>query len=127
MENESWLMLGILIIGLISLIGFFVTKTKGFGRFATSTLLIILVFIISSLMFSAGKFDAQVMANIIFSVIGFAGGLFTGKEKSNNNSKKKPNRVRASFSPALPSPPCVRLRTGRFISHLDNGTSPTVL
>jgi len=89
MENESWLMLGILIIGLISLIGFFVTKTKGFGRFATSTLLMILVFIISSLMFSAGKFDAQVMANIVFSVIGFAGGLFTGKEKSSNNSETK--------------------------------------
>ncbi len=27
----------------------------------------------------------------------------------------------------LPTLPCMRVRTGRFISHLDNGTSPTVL
>jgi hypothetical protein len=32
------------------------------------------------------------------------------------------NRVRASFSPALPTPPCVRLRTGRFIALMNNGT-----
>jgi len=29
------------------------------------------------------------------------------------------NRVRASFSLALPTPPCMRLRTGRFISHYE--------
>jgi len=37
------------------------------------------------------------------------------------------NRVRASFSLTLPTPPCVRLRTGRFISIiLDNETLTTV-
>jgi len=82
MTNETWLMLGILIVGLASLVGFFVTKTKGYGRFAASTLLILIVVIISSLMYSAEKLDSQIMANILFAVIGFAGGLFTGKENS---------------------------------------------
>jgi NAD(P)H-nitrite reductase large subunit len=31
---------------------------------------------------------------------------------------KTVNRVRASFSPALPTLPCIQLRTGRFISHV---------
>ncbi len=81
MTSEEWLMLGIFTVGLASLIGFFVTKTKGFGRFATSTFLILVALIVSSLMFSAGKFDGQLMANIIFAVIGFAGGLFTSNEQ----------------------------------------------
>ncbi len=37
------------------------------------------------------------------------------------------NRVRASFSLTLPTPPLMRLRKGRFISHLDNGTMTTYL
>ncbi len=37
------------------------------------------------------------------------------------------NRVRASFSPALLTPPCMRLRTGRFIAIMNNGTLPIAL
>ena len=83
MSNEHWLMLAIFITGIISLLGFFKTKTPGFGRFATSTFLILIVIIFSSLMFTSGKIESETMANIIFAVIGFAGGLFTGKEKPN--------------------------------------------
>jgi len=84
MTNESWLMLSVFIIGAASLIGFFVTKTKGFGRYATSTFLILVVLVIASLLYSAGKLETQVIANILFAVIGFAGGLFTGKEQNTN-------------------------------------------
>lgn len=80
MDTNAWLLLSVFVIGLISLIGFFVTKTKGFGRFATSTFLLLLVVIVSGLLYAAGKLDAQVLANIFFAVIGFAGGLFTSKE-----------------------------------------------
>jgi len=59
---------------------FFKTKTPGFGRFTTSTLLIILVVTITALLFAGGKLDCQVMANVIFAAIGFASGLFTGRE-----------------------------------------------
>lgn len=91
MTQESWLMLGVFIIGLAALVGFFMTKTKGYGRFSTSTFLIILAVVISALLYSAGKLEGQVMANLFFAVIGFAGGLFTGNEKpsnlTNNNGK----------------------------------------
>lgn len=86
MTQELWLMLGVFIIGFIALIGFFKTKTPGYGRFATSTFLILLAVIISALLYAAGKMDGESMANILFAVIGFAGGLFTGKEQSNTDN-----------------------------------------
>lgn len=89
---DTWLLLGVFVVGIASLIGFFVTKTKGYGRFATSTFLILVVIIVSSLMYSAGKLDGQIMANILFAVIGFAGGLFTGKDNGQCNYEKTPNK-----------------------------------
>ena len=77
MDMNSWLLLSVFVLGMASLIGFFVTKSKGFGRFATSTFLLLLVAVLSALLFAAGKLDGQVLANIFFAVIGFAGGLFT--------------------------------------------------
>ncbi len=82
MTIESWLFLAIFSVGLVSLIGFFITKTKGFGRFATSTFLILVTLIIAALIYSSGKLESQIMANILFAVIGFAGGLFTGKDSA---------------------------------------------
>lgn len=73
------MMISVFVIGLIAIVGFFVTKTKGFGRYATSTLLMLLVLLISSLLYSAGKLSDQTMGNILFAVTGFAGGLFTSK------------------------------------------------
>lgn len=65
------------------MIGFFATKKEGFGRFATSTLLILIVVIISSLLYASGKLNENMIGNIIFAVIGFAGGLFTSKNNDN--------------------------------------------
>ena len=79
MENNILIYL-ITLIGLVALIGFFITKTDGFGRFTTSTFLIIFVVIIASLLYSSNKLDSQIMANILFAVFGFAGGLFTNKD-----------------------------------------------
>jgi len=86
MDTTAWLLLAVFIIGFAALIGFFVTKTKGFGRFATSTFLLLLVVIVSALLYAAGKLDGQVLANIFFAVIGFAGGLFTAKEAEAPNT-----------------------------------------
>ncbi len=85
MEITTWLLLSIFVVGIVALIGFFVTKTKGFGRFVTSSFLLLLVVIMSSLLYAADKLDGQVLANIFFAVIGFAGGLFTGKESGSSN------------------------------------------
>jgi len=75
MDITAWLLLAVFfVVGLVALIGFFYTKTKGFGRFATSTFLSVLVVVVSALLYAAGKLKGEVLANIFFAVIGFAGG-----------------------------------------------------
>lgn len=93
MESNHWLTLAIFIVGLIALIGFLFTKTKGFGPYATSTLLLILVLVVASLLYSNGKLSDQVLANLLFAIIGFAGGLFTcrGSAECGNSEPKKAN------------------------------------
>lgn len=76
---DKWLFFSVLVVGAGSILGFFLTKTKGFGRFTTSVLLILLIVTISSLFYSAGKLDGHIIANVLFAVFGFAGGLFTSK------------------------------------------------
>ena len=71
----------------VALIGFFKTKTKGFGRFSTSVFLILLVVVIAALLYAGGKLEGQVMANVLFAVFGFAGGLFTSKDGSEANTQ----------------------------------------
>jgi uncharacterized membrane protein YoaK (UPF0700 family) len=89
--DSNTIVLGIIgVIGLVSLVGFFKTKTKGFGRFATSALLMLLVILITSLLFAAGKLEAPVLVNIFFAVIGFAGGLFTTIEQSAKEAAPTP-------------------------------------
>ena len=80
MTTTVWLMMAIFILGAGSLIGFFKTKTEGFGRFSTSVFLILLVVIMAALLYAGGKLEGQVMANVLFAVFGFAGGLFTSKD-----------------------------------------------
>lgn len=78
--DDWWLMLGVFLLGASALIGFFVTKTKGFGRFSSSVLLIIIVLILTSLLYVGGKLEGGVVVNVLFAVLGFAGGLFTGRD-----------------------------------------------
>lgn len=75
MNMEHWLIITIFLLGAGSLFGFFRTKTEGFG---TSAFLIILVITISALLYSAGKLEGRVMANVLFAVVGFAFGLGAG-------------------------------------------------
>lgn len=87
MTTNDWLIIAILVTALVALVGFFLTKSNGFGRFSTSTLLLLLVVAVSSLLFASGKMEGTVVANILFAVIGFAGGLFTAKDETNPANK----------------------------------------
>lgn len=82
MAMQNWLLLGVFGLGAISLVGFFKTKKSGFGKYTTSALLLILVLTISSALYIGGGLQADVMANVFFALVGFAGGLFTGKDAS---------------------------------------------
>lgn len=79
MDINVWLLLAIFVVGMVGLGGFLRTKKQGFGPFNTSTLLLLLVVIITAMLYVAGKCEPQMISNIFFAVVGFAGGLFTQK------------------------------------------------
>lgn len=89
-DITAWQIIIISIIGIIAIVGFFMTKTSGFGKFTTSTCLLILTMVIAAILSLDNKIDNN-MANLLFAIIGFAGGLFTSKENSNKETDKSKN------------------------------------
>ncbi|MBA1421220.1 MAG: hypothetical protein FAF03_10375 [Epsilonproteobacteria bacterium] len=65
MDNDTLLYGAIILFGVVVLVGFFKTKKDGYGRFNTATLLMLLVFIISSLFAVKGIFDKNTIINIM--------------------------------------------------------------
>ena len=64
------------------------TKKKGFGPYNISTLLILIVVILSALLLISNKLTSAVVANILLTTIGFAGGLFAAYKSGNGNTSK---------------------------------------
>lgn len=92
MDANTWNVLSIMfILSLITIVGFFLTKTAGFGRYTTSACLLIIILFLSAFLCAIDKIEGKVLSNLFFSIIGFAGGLFTaekGKENENKNGKR---------------------------------------
>lgn len=76
---ENYIQLGVLIVFGITIIGIFCTKTKGFGKYTTSTLIFTLVLFVAAVAFVSGRVEWAPLANLLFAVAGFAGGLITAK------------------------------------------------
>ena len=62
-----------------SIFGIFKTKTAGFGRYTTSALVLTLVLFVAALAFVLGRVEWAPLANLLFAIAGFAGGLITAK------------------------------------------------
>lgn len=96
MTNELWLALGVFLLGLPVLAGILATKTPGFGRFSTSVLLLAFAVTLAALFFAFGRIEASLFANVLFAIIGFAGGLLANrKEPSNSSVQSTRGRERA--------------------------------
>ena len=63
-----------------ALVGFFGTKSEGWGRYTTSVLLLILVLFVATVGFLLGRTDSQPFLNILFAVAGYAGGVLSGEK-----------------------------------------------
>lgn len=78
-------MIGVLLIGGFALYIYYKGKTKGFGPYNTSTLLLIVALSITGLLRAGGMLEGSTVANILIAVVGFAGGLFAnGKIKDDD-------------------------------------------
>lgn len=69
----------IFIIGSGVLIGFFKTKTGGFGKYTTTTLILLVVFIFSTLLAVGNPAYLDTLENISMSVLGFIVGILVNK------------------------------------------------
>jgi hypothetical protein len=76
---ETWAFVGVGALAVITLAGFFKTKTGGFGRFTVATLLLVCAFYTAALLLVAGKIEATAFGNILFAIVGYAGGLLSAQ------------------------------------------------
>jgi hypothetical protein len=79
--KEDLLLICLTVLGGGTLIGIFITKAQGFGKYTSSLVLLTLVLTASAIALAAGKIEAPLFANIAFAVAGFAGGLVTANAK----------------------------------------------
>ena len=71
--------IGVLIVFGGTIVGIFRTKTPGFGKYTTSALLLTLILFVAAMALVQGKVEWTPMANILFAIAGFAGGLITAR------------------------------------------------
>jgi NhaP-type Na+/H+ or K+/H+ antiporter len=73
--------IAVIMISLIfagTLFGVFKTKTQGFGKYTTSTLVLVLVLFVGSISLALGKVEWQPLSSLLLAVAGYAGGLVAG-------------------------------------------------
>jgi hypothetical protein len=71
--------IGVLIVFGGTIVGIFRAKSPGFGKYITSALLLTLILFVASMALVQGKVEWTPMANILFAVAGFAGGLIAAR------------------------------------------------
>ena len=81
MDKDSIALICLSVFGSITILGILWTKTPGWGRYSTSTLILALALFIGTTLLVLGKLEGQIFANIIFAIIGYAGGLI-GKSQT---------------------------------------------
>lgn len=77
--HPLWLLGAVTIVFVVALIGIFQTKTRGFGKYTTSALVMTLVLYVAGLAYVTDKVEWEPMSNLLFAVVGFAGGLVAAK------------------------------------------------
>jgi uncharacterized protein YebE (UPF0316 family) len=80
MEKDSIALVGLTVVGLGTVAGFFYTKTAGWGKYSTSTLVLVLALFIAAILLVLGKLESSSFANVLFAIVGYGGGLIAGKK-----------------------------------------------
>jgi hypothetical protein len=81
-------LLAVTLVFSVALIGFFKTKTPGWGAYTTSILLLLLILFIAGLAFSVGQVDWPSASGLLLAIAGYAGGIVTTMDKEKSNTGK---------------------------------------
>ncbi len=71
----------VVVIFRVTLIRFFKTKLPGFGKHTSGLLVLVLVTFVGAFALSIGKIEWPSLANLLFAIAGFGGGLVSPNEK----------------------------------------------
>jgi len=82
MTTESLLIVVLALLAIVTVIGIFATKTKGFGRYSTSLVLLSSALFLGALFLAIGKIEGASFMNILFAVAGYAGGLIAPSKET---------------------------------------------
>ena len=78
--DSSTALWALTVFATVTLLGIFVTKTKGFGKYTSSLLLLVIVLFLAAFFLVLGKIEPSMFANVLFAVAGFGGGLLSAKK-----------------------------------------------
>lgn len=81
MDNFAWQVVGLTVFSVATMIGIFFTKTRGFGKYSTSVVLLSVVVFMASFFLLFGLISSQVFVNILFAIAGYAGGLINANKQ----------------------------------------------
>jgi len=81
MTTETIEVICLTALGTAVVFGIFSTKTPGWGRYSTSTLILAVALFLAADFLLIGKIEASVFLNITFAIVGYAGGLINGKRE----------------------------------------------
>ena len=99
----NWIPISVLAVFACSLLGFFITKGAGFGPYNTSTLVLILVLFVAAMGFFTRILPEGDFGKILFALIGFSAGLFTGSG-SDRTTKPKARKTTKPDEKIAPEP-----------------------
>jgi hypothetical protein len=81
-ETTGLLFWAVLVLGLGTLVGFFRTRTPGYGKFNASVLIVIFIMTIAGVLYAGGRLEGAVMGHLLFAALGYAGWMVAGKEST---------------------------------------------
>jgi hypothetical protein len=90
MENVGLICLTVL--GLVTVCGIFKTKTAGWGRYSSSLLIFAVALFIAASLVIINKLEGSWFLNILFAVVGYAGGLLTTRKEEPIQSQAKESK-----------------------------------
>ena len=71
---------GLTIFASITVVGIFLTKTAGWGKYTTSLLLLVVILFLASFFLATGRITDVMFMNVLFTTAGFGGGLLSAKK-----------------------------------------------
>jgi len=80
MDKEIVGLICLAALGISTIVGIVWTKTPGWGKYSASTLILAIALFVAAILSLLGTLEGSWFLNILFAVVGYAGGLITSRK-----------------------------------------------